>query len=70
MNFIYTVAHRGNAIYFLNWILSRDKWETCWVVRDRTVAYGGPYMSQFFLSRDKSHLKRHSKIAYFTVLFG
>ena len=30
-----TVAHRGNAVHFLNSILSRDKWETCEVARDR-----------------------------------
>ena len=30
-----TVAHRGNAVHFLNSILSRDKWETREVARDR-----------------------------------
>ena len=29
------MAHRGNAVHFLNSILSGDKWETCEVARDR-----------------------------------
>ena len=29
------VAHRGNAVHFLNLILSRNKRETCQVARDR-----------------------------------